>query len=279
MNANSQNIFQFNQSANVRVYADEKGEYWFLANDVCTILGYANARDTIAKHCRLKGVVKHNTLSECDVANRDISSKARKYQEMTYINEPNLYRLIIKSRKPEAEAFEEWVMEEVLPTIRKTGSYQLTAPKLTPAQKQAIQAAVQQRHHRTGEHWQDIYRKLHAFLHVNSYHEIPANDFQAALNFLVSIENAPIVAPAQEFNQAQIEDIARVLLHAQKARRFIRRYLNAFESLGLDQDGAMWSFVHETESMFAPTRQSISQMLNRASPISKTLLSRLQTTA
>ncbi|SUU98702.1 BRO-N domain-containing protein [Avibacterium paragallinarum] len=42
---------------------------------------------------------------------------------MVYINEPNLYRLIIKSRKPEAEPFEAWVFEEVLPQIRKTGKY------------------------------------------------------------------------------------------------------------------------------------------------------------
>lgn len=44
-------------------------------------------------------------------------------QEMTFINEGNLYRLIIKSRKPEAERFETWVMDEVLPSIRKKGGY------------------------------------------------------------------------------------------------------------------------------------------------------------
>lgn len=72
---------------------------------------------------------------------------------MTYINEPNLYRLIIKSRKPEAEAFEAHVMEVILPTIRKTGSY--TAPerktkqvligKLTADQQDAIKALVNSR--------------------------------------------------------------------------------------------------------------------------------------
>ncbi|WP_423717275.1 MULTISPECIES: P22AR C-terminal domain-containing protein [unclassified Haemophilus] len=49
---------------------------------------------------------------------------------MTFINEPNLYRLIIKSRKPEAEPFEAWVFEEVLPQIRKTGKYQLQPQQL-----------------------------------------------------------------------------------------------------------------------------------------------------
>ena len=53
-------------------------------------------------------------------------------QEMTFINEPNLYRLIIKSRKPEAEPFEAWVFEEVLPQIRKTGKYQLQPQQKLP---------------------------------------------------------------------------------------------------------------------------------------------------
>ena len=63
--------------------------------------------------------------------------------------------------------------------------------KLTAAQKQQIQEAVRARHYRTGEHWQEIYHKLHAYLKVNSYHDIAAKDFQKALDFLSSIKNAP----------------------------------------------------------------------------------------
>lgn len=67
---------------------------------------------------------------------------------MTYINEPNLYRLIIKSRKPEAEKFEAFVMEEVLPTIRKTGKFQLVSqqPKsnrITDAQYVQLTNAIE----------------------------------------------------------------------------------------------------------------------------------------
>ena len=111
----------------------ENGEPWFNAKDVCDVLGYTNTRQTIADHCKEKGVTKRYTPSECDVSNRDTTSRARKTQEMVYINEPNLYRLIIKSRKPEAEAFEAWVMEEVLPAIRKTGKYESKTPKTRKA--------------------------------------------------------------------------------------------------------------------------------------------------
>lgn len=105
--------FQFDTHA-IRTIADEHGEPWFAASDVCAVLGYRNAPDAVAKHCREKGIAKRDTLT----------SKGQ--QSLIFINEGNLYRLIVKSRKPEAERFEQLVMEEILPSIRKTGSY--TAP-------------------------------------------------------------------------------------------------------------------------------------------------------
>jgi prophage antirepressor-like protein len=124
-------VFNFNDST-VRVIADDRGEPWFLANDVCTILGYANTSQAVKKNCREGGISKRYTPTESG------------NQEMIFISEGNLYRLIIKSRKPEAEAFEIKVMEEILPTIRKTGQY-IAQPycanpgdKLTEQQADAI---------------------------------------------------------------------------------------------------------------------------------------------
>lgn len=102
----------------VRVISDPKGEFWFCGTDVCAILGYTNSRKALQDHCKQGGVTKRYTPTK----SAD--------QEMTFINEPNLYRLIIKSRKPEAEPFEAWVFEEVLPQIRKTGKYQLQPQQL-----------------------------------------------------------------------------------------------------------------------------------------------------
>ncbi len=81
------------------------------AVDVCRALGYKNTRDAIIKHCRQKGVAKRDTPTE--------GGK----QEMTFIDEGNLYRLILKSNLPAAREFESWVCDEVLPSIRRTGSY------------------------------------------------------------------------------------------------------------------------------------------------------------
>ncbi len=81
------------------------------AADICKALGYKNTRDAIIKHCRQKGVAKRDTLTD--------GGK----QEMTFIDEGNLYRLILKSNLPAAREFESWVCDEVLPAIRRTGSY------------------------------------------------------------------------------------------------------------------------------------------------------------
>lgn len=103
-------LFNFG-SEQVRVILNENNEPEFCASDVTTILGYNNGRDAIAKHCSPKGVAKHDTLTKGGT------------QSLTYITEGNLYRLVAKSNKPEAEKFEEWVFDEVLPTIRKHGIY------------------------------------------------------------------------------------------------------------------------------------------------------------
>lgn len=98
------------------------GKPYFVGADVAKALGYNNPRDAVSRHC--KGVVKHDTPTSSGI------------QSMSYINEGDLYRLIMKSKLPSAEKFESWVMDEVLPTIRKTGSYR--KPLTTVEQIQVI---------------------------------------------------------------------------------------------------------------------------------------------
>ncbi|MGE6347822.1 phage antirepressor [Bacillus mycoides] len=88
------------------------GKEYFPATDVAKALGYSNPHDALNKHCKKDGV------AFCEV----IDSLGRK-QDKKFINEGNLYRLIVKSKLPQAEQFEKWVFEEVLPSIRKHGAY------------------------------------------------------------------------------------------------------------------------------------------------------------
>lgn len=90
----------------------ENGEPLFCAADVCKALGYGNPSEALRKHCRKDGITKRET----------IDNLGRK-QSASFINEQNLYRLIMRSQLESAERFQDWVCGEVLPTIRKTGSY------------------------------------------------------------------------------------------------------------------------------------------------------------
>ena len=101
--------YQFN-GREVRTIVDELGEVLFVGKDVCDNLGYANHSDAMNDHC--KGVAKRYPLKT-----------AGGKQEFRVLTEADVLRLVVNSTLPAAEAFERWVFEEVLPSIRKTGSY------------------------------------------------------------------------------------------------------------------------------------------------------------
>lgn len=102
--------FNFN-ALTLRTLTDEAGDPWFVAKDVCDILGISNNRDAISQ---LDSDEK-NTVVITD----GIPGNPNK----TIISEPGLYKLIMRSRKPEAREFQRWVTHEVLPSIRKHGIY------------------------------------------------------------------------------------------------------------------------------------------------------------
>lgn len=118
---NELQIFNSGEFGEIRTIEID-GKPYFVGTDVAKALGYNNPRDAVSRHC--KGVVKHDTPTSSGI------------QSMSYINEGDLYRLIMKSKLPSAEKFESWVMDEVLPTIRKTGSYR--KPLTTVEQIQVI---------------------------------------------------------------------------------------------------------------------------------------------
>lgn len=107
---NELQIFDY-ESMKVRVYEDG----WFVAVDVCAILGIVNVSDAMRKL---------DDDEKMTLALTDGHSGSRGgAQSMNLINEPGLYSLIMSSRKPEAKKFKRWVTHEVLPSIRKTGLY------------------------------------------------------------------------------------------------------------------------------------------------------------
>lgn len=123
---NELQIFENTEFGMVRTL-EENGKILFCGSDVAKALGYSNTRDAVRRHC--KGVVKRDGVS-CTVNQHGIASN--QISSMSFISESDLYRLITHSKLPEAEKFERWVFEEVLPSIRKHGAY------MTPAKLEEV---------------------------------------------------------------------------------------------------------------------------------------------
>ena len=104
-------IFQSNEFGNIRT-STINGEIWFVGKDVATALGYTKARNAISAHVKKDDALKRGTIDSLG-----------RTQETIYINESGLYALIFGSKLESAERFKHWVTSEVLPTLRKTGSY------------------------------------------------------------------------------------------------------------------------------------------------------------
>lgn len=104
------------------------GEPWLVGKDVARALGYSNTKDALAKH-----------IDEEDKRGSQIATPSGA-QLMTIINESGLYSLIFSSNLPSAKQFKRWVTSEVLPAIRKTGSYSVS-PSITSLEtRQALDA-------------------------------------------------------------------------------------------------------------------------------------------
>jgi prophage antirepressor-like protein len=123
--------FQFH-AITVSTITDAHGDPWFLAKDVCQALAITNVSQALSR-------LKSSQIS--DIILNDVTGRE---QEHKILSESGLYKLAMKSRKKIAEEFQDWVTEEVLPTIRKTGSYQPQAPQVkNPVIQMLIDMAVQ----------------------------------------------------------------------------------------------------------------------------------------
>ncbi len=109
-NENALHVFTY-QDNEVRHFLKD-GEPWWVASDVCKILEHSD----VSMAVRRLDEDEKGTNSVCTLGGK---------QSVLCINEPGLYTLILTSRKPEAKAFKRWVTHEVLPALRKTGSYSL----------------------------------------------------------------------------------------------------------------------------------------------------------
>lgn len=110
-NNNPFEIFNYKNLGSVRTRLDEHGNPWFCLVDICNILGIVNATRT------------QERLFEDGLHTMKVIDSLGREQNATFVNEGNLYKIIMNSRKAEAEDFQRWICFEVIPMIRRTGAY------------------------------------------------------------------------------------------------------------------------------------------------------------
>lgn len=126
---NELQVFNNEMFGNVRILL-QGNEPWFVAKDVCECLAISKHRDAISRlDADERGSLKVDTLGG--------------KQEMATVNEYGLYSLVMSSRKPEAKEFKRWVTHEVLPSIRKYGSYNMAIPRTLPDALKAYASEIE----------------------------------------------------------------------------------------------------------------------------------------
>ena len=120
MSSNESSLVPFDfERSQIRVFTDEQGDPWFVATDVCNVLGVGNPRQATTRlDDNERGVISTDTPGVV--------------QSVATVNESGLYTLVLGSHKPEAKRFKRWMRHEVLPAIRRTGRYAVSGLGTTP---------------------------------------------------------------------------------------------------------------------------------------------------
>ena len=145
----------------------------FVAIDVVRTLGYKDAKDALARH------VSPEDLSKM----RILDAKGRN-QLVNVINESGLYCLVFGSKLEKAKEFKRWVTSEVLPSIRKTGSYTMPSDTIDVTQQYLVRLAVSRQAKGRGSHYQRIYHSIYDQFKVPRYQELKKADFLKVMQFL-----------------------------------------------------------------------------------------------
>ena len=241
---NTISVFQFQTNQSVRVEF-VNNEPYFCLKDVAEIL---EIKDTKSKNFNLqsKGVEKIPHLTN--------GGK----QELTFINEPNLYRVIFRSNKPEAVKFQDWIFEEVIPQIRKTGSYSgslkpdfhLTA-QTTPDERTPLRDAVFAFAAQYGLAYSTAYKMVHQRFNVEAIEAIPAEQIPLAVEYVhrLTLNGEVLDAPdtsAITFSQRELRELATVAYYCAWANNLLSELAAPLSDLGYAKASTLRTLPNES---------------------------------
>ncbi|MCV6775050.1 BRO-N domain-containing protein [Neisseria meningitidis] len=240
---NQVQYFNFNQNA-IQVI-NKNGEAWFIASEVAAMLGYRDSYNmTRILDNDEKGTHNVSTLG----GNQDVS----------VINESGFYHAAFKSRKPEVKPFRKWVTSEVLPTIRKTGGYQI-GQKTTVDDRTGLRQAVAALVGRKGIDYSSAYSMIHQRFNVEAIEDISTEKLPEAGAYVHALtlhtgltgevlDREPLPAPALPISGNALYDLAVAVRYGAWAIQMGKDVSAPLKQLGCKQAVMMWTVWAETRS-------------------------------
>ena len=240
MDAQSQlTPFNFNQTA-VRVI-NRDGEAWFVAQDVSNALEYSTAKDMVR-------------CLDDDEKDGHIVPTLGGNQKMLIISESGLYHALFKSRKKEAQAFRRWVTSEVLPSIRKTGTYQANAQPsdwIDPQRRIHLRRLVEHRACYLNRSAQKIWSEVRLVTGAGSIHYFSQKQYEEAVAYLggfplrgQQIERFPVTVSAADIhNFSSFMKVFRQIVDEADFLRDMAKISGSSKMMGL------WSLIDSANFM------------------------------
>lgn len=246
--------FNFNTTSPVRAF-EKDGLTWFVAADVCKALEIQNPTQALEK-------LDDDERSMFNIGRSEIHGGGG---NVNIINESGLYILILRSRKAMEQGstawkFRKWVTSEVLPTIRKTGGYQV-GQKTTADDRTGLRQAVAALVGRKGIDYSSAYSMIHQRFNVEAIEDIPADKLPEAVAYTHALtlhtgltgevldrEPLPAPQPALPIDGNSLADIAAMVYYGTWMIELGKDISAPLKQLGNRQAVTMWTVWHETRS-------------------------------
>lgn len=250
---NSVQSFNFNQNQ-IQVI-NKNGEAWFIASEIAAMFGYRDSHN-------LTRILDDD---EADTHNMSIRSEngIKQSRTVTIINESGFYHAAFKSRKPEVKPFRKWVTSEVLPTIRKTGGYQI-GQKTTADDRTGLRQAVAALVGRKGINYSSAYSMIHQRFNVEAIEDIPAEKLPEAVAYVHALtlhtgltgevlDAPPKAKPKLPIDGNSLADIAAMVYYGAWMIELGKEISAPLKQLGSIQAITMCTIWQETRSRLKRT--------------------------
>lgn len=244
--------FNFNTTSPVRAF-EKGGLTWFVAADVCKALEIQNPTQALEK-------LDDDERSMFNIGRSEIHGGGG---NVNIINESGLYILILRSRKAMEQGstawkFRKWVTSEVLPTIRKTGGYQI-GQKTTADDRTGLRQAVAALVGRKGIDYSSAYSMIHQRFNVEAIEDIPADKLPEAVAYAHALtlhtgltgevlDALPKAEPKLSIDGNSLADIAAMVYYGTWMIELGKDISAPLKQLGNRQAVTMWTVWHETRS-------------------------------